>query len=102
MFGTHEVLVAARDLVDGYLTEKVEGGEVEYVHILFDRHQIVWSEGLMSESFLPGPQTTNCFETETMAEICRIFPDLDPKTGKGYGPAVRPALKRYEARLLVA
>ncbi len=102
LFGTHEVLVAARDLVDGKRVTKRTGGLVEYVHILFDDHQVVWSDGMLSESFLPGPQTTHCFEEERIAEICALFPELDPKTGAGYGPAARPALKRHEARLLVA
>ena len=102
LFGSHEVLVAARDLVDGMHVNTRPGGQVEYVHILFDDHQVVWSDGLLTESFLPGPQTTHCFEEERIAEICAIFPELDPRTGAGYGPAARPALKRHEARLLVA
>lgn len=102
LFGTHEVLAAARDLVDGKRVTKLEGGQVEYVHLLFDRHQVIWSDGLLSESFLPGPQTTHCFDAERIAEICAIFPELDPKTGTGYGPSARPALKSFEARLLVA
>ena len=102
LFGSHELLVAARDLVDGKRVRIREGGRVEYVHILFDDHQVVWSEGLLTESFLPGPQTTHCFDAARIAEICAIFPELDPKTGAGYGPAARPALKRHEARLLVA
>lgn len=102
LFGTHEVLAAARDLIDGTKVRQIEGGQVNYVHVLFDRHQVVWSEGLMSESFLPGPQTSHCFEEETIAEICEIFPQLDPRTGAGYGPAARPTLRRFEARLLVA
>ena len=75
---------------------------VEYVHLLFDDHQVIWSKGLETESFLPGPQTTHCFEQETVDEIRNIFPELDPSTGAGYGPAARPALKRFEAKLLVA
>jgi len=102
MFGTNEVLAAARDLIDGNLVRQVEGGQVHYVHLLFDRHQVLWSDGLQSESFLPGPQTTHCFEQETIAEICQIFPQIDPLTGAGYGASARPALKRFEARLLVA
>ena len=102
LFGTDEVLAAARDLIDGKAVKQVEGGWVEYVHLMFDRHQVIWSDGLASESFLPGPQTTRCFEAETLAEIRAVFPELDPATGEGYGPAARPALKRHEARLLVA
>ncbi|MEK6216373.1 MAG: Hint domain-containing protein, partial [Boseongicola sp.] len=100
LFGSSEVLIAARDLIDGRDVRQVEGGLVHYVHLLFDHHQVVWSEGLETESFLPGPQTTHCFEEETVAEIREIFPNLDPATGSGYGPSARPALKSFEARLL--
>ena len=102
LFGDSEVLIAARDLVDGRNVQQLSGGTVEYVHLLFDRHQVIWSEGLQTESFLPGPQTTHCFEAETVAEICEVFPELDPLTGDGYGPAARRTLRAFEARLLVA
>ena len=67
---------------------------------MFDRHQVVYSEGLATESFLPGPQTTKSFEADIVEEITSIFPELDLATGKGYGPAARPMLKRYEAEAL--
>lgn len=102
LYGSSEVLIAARDLVDGRGIRQVTGGMVEYVHLLFDRHQVVWSNGLESESFLPGPQTTGSFEQDVVAELRTLFPHMDPTTGDGYGPAARPSLKRYEARLLVA
>ena len=102
LFGEREVLIAARDLVNDRSVRRIEGGMVDYVHILFDRHQVVFSEGLATESFLPGPQTTRSFESEIVAEICTLFPEIDPQTGAGYSPAVRRTLKSYEARLLVA
>lgn len=100
LFGEGEVLVAAKDLVNDRSVRRVAGGMVDYVHILFDRHQVVVSEGLPTESFLPGPQITRSFEAAAVAEICRIFPDLDPMTGAGYSPAARRTLKSYEARVL--
>ncbi len=101
MFGESEVLIAAKDLVNDHSIRPVEGGEVEYVHLLFDRHQVIYSEGLATESFLPGPQTAKSFEAEIVDEICTIFPELDMATGAGYGPAARPLLKRYEAEALL-
>jgi hypothetical protein len=101
LFGEREVLVAARDLVNDRSVRRIEGGEVEYVHILFDRHQVVFSEGLPTESFLPGPQTARSFEAEIVEEICALFPEIDPATGAGYSAAARRTLKRYEARLLL-
>ncbi len=102
LFGEAEVLVAARDLVNDRSVRRRAGGEVTYVHLLFDRHQVVFSEGLETESFLPGPQTTKSFEREVVDEICAIFPEIDPETGSGYSPAARRTLKRYEADLLRA
>jgi hypothetical protein len=102
LFGDTEVLVSAKDLVNGRSVRVMEGGEVEYVHLLFDRHQIVSSEGLATESFLPGPQSTRMFEAEIIEELCTLFPALNPKTGGGYSPAVRRTLRPFEAQLLLA
>jgi len=102
LFGEGEVLVAARDLVNDLSVRRIEGGTVNYVHILFDRHQVVFSEGLATESFLPGPQISNSFEADIVQEICTLFPEINPETGAGYSPAARRTLKRYEARLLLA
>lgn len=100
LFGDTEVLVAAKDLVNGRSVTIIEGGTVEYVHILFDRHQVVWSAGLATESFLPGPHVLGGFEAAVQQEICAIFPELDPRTGAGYSPAARRLLKGYEAQVL--
>ena len=102
LFGEAEVLVAAKDLVNDHSVRRIEGGEVTYVHLLFDRHQVIFSEGLPTESFLPGPQTSKAFEADILQEICTLFPELDPETGKGYSPSARRALRAFEARLLLA
>lgn len=102
LFGEAEVLVAAKDLVNGRTVTWQPGGAVTYVHLMFDRHQVIYSEGLPTESFLPGPQTTNLFEQHLIDEICTIFPELDPQTGLGYSTAARRTLKAYEAQLLIS
>jgi len=102
LFGEAEVLVKAKDLVNDSTVTRRTGGTVAYVHILFDRHQVVFSEGLATESFLPGPQTTKSFERDIVEEICAIFPEIDPDTGDGYSPAVRRTLRQYEAQVLLS
>lgn len=99
-FGEDEVLVAAKDLVNGRSVSRRPGGKVTYVHLMFDRHQVIYSEGLETESFLPGPQIVNLLERPVAEEICALFPELDPETGAGYSAAARPALKSFEGRLL--
>lgn len=100
LFGSDEVLVAAKDLVNDMTVRRIEGGTVTYVHILFDRHQVIWSNGLATESFLPGPQTSAVFEQDIIDEICTVFPELNAFTGAGYSAAARRTLKRHEARVL--
>jgi hypothetical protein len=101
LFGEAEVLVAARDLIDGRNVVQKAGGTVTYVHLMFDRHQVVFSDGLATESFLPGPQTTDLFERSAIGEICEIFPQLDPHSGAGYSASARRTLRRFEADLLM-
>ncbi|MFY0621686.1 MAG: Hint domain-containing protein [Pelagimonas sp.] len=100
LFDEPEVLAAAKHLVNDQSIRVVEGGMVQYVHILFDQHEIIRANGLLSESFLPGAQINTLFETETVSEIVSIFPELDPETGDGYGPAARRILRGHEAALL--
>lgn len=100
LFGETEVLVCAKDLVNDHSVRRVEGGSVEYVHILFDAHEVVYSAGLATESFLPGPQMAQNFEQSIIQEICTIFPEIDPHTGVGYSSSARRTLRGYEAQLL--
>lgn len=102
LFGEAEVLISARDLVNDRSVLRRAGGDVTYVHLLFDRHQVVFSEGLETESFLPGPMTTKSLEREIVDEICALFPEIDRDTGQGYSAAARRTLKRYEADILRA
>ncbi len=102
LFAEDEVLVAARDLVNDGSVRRMPCNQVEYVHLMFDRHQVIYSAGLPSESFLPGPETPNLFEKRVLDEICALFPELDPETCTGYGPAARRMLSGQEGRLLCA
>ncbi len=101
MFGEDEVLVAAKDLVNDCSVWVRSGGEVEYLHLLFDDHQIVWSEGLLTESFLPGPQVMTDMDAPVREEVLSLFPDIDPHTHQGYGPSARPTIRGFEARAML-
>ncbi len=99
MFGEEDVLVAAKDLVNDLTIRAVPGGSVDYVHLFFDRHQIVFSECLATESYLPGAQTAKGFDDRIMAELRAIFPALD--MGGTAMTSVRPVLRSYEAQALI-
>ncbi|MFQ6546530.1 Hint domain-containing protein [Aestuariibius sp. 2305UL40-4] len=99
-FGEPEVLVPAKHLAGSDQIYRREGGTVEYFHILFDRHEIVFSNGALSESFHPGETGLSAVEEAQREELFSIFPELAASVDS-FGPSARPSLKRYEASLLV-
>lgn len=99
MFGEGEVLVAAKHLIDDRNVRRAGTSTVCYVHLLFDRHEIVIAEGLETESFLPGPVTLSGLEEQTRAELLALFPEL-AESPTGYGPPARPLLQRWEGAAL--
>jgi hypothetical protein len=76
-FALPEVLVPAHRLVNGRtVRHDLPAGDVTYVHFLCDRHQIVRSEGLASESFYPSPLSLTGVEAAAQEELLLIFPQL--------------------------
>ncbi|PIE12172.1 MAG: hemolysin [Rhodobacterales bacterium] len=77
MFGTDEVLVAAKQLLmlEG-IDVAEELNEVTYVHILFDDHQIIFSEGAETESLYTGDEALKGVGREAREEIFALFPEL--------------------------
>lgn len=53
--GRSEVLVKVRHLVNGRDVVQLDGGFVDYFQILFDAHQIIYAEGIATESLYAGP-----------------------------------------------
>lgn len=77
MFGHAEVLIPAIKLIEMpgiYVDTEVEG--IEYCHILFDAHEVIFCEGAPTESLLPGPQALELMPPEAREEILAIFPEL--------------------------
>lgn len=99
LFGTPEVLVAARHLVNGGTIRQVNRDRIIYVHMLFDRHEIVFAEGVPSESFHPGGYGLNGVMGPAREELFALFPELrcDPDS---FGDTARRCLREFEARLL--
>ncbi|MGR3713168.1 MAG: Hint domain-containing protein [Shimia sp.] len=75
LFGTSEVLCAARHLVNGREITQDPASVVTYVHLFFDCHQIVTGNGLPSESFFPGKVGMDRFDLKIREELFAIFPD---------------------------
>ncbi len=99
-FGEDEVLAAAVNLT-GLPGVSQAAADVTYVHILFDRHEIICGDGAWSESFQPGELALKGFDCDQRAEIAELFPELVVFGGQVTYPAARPTLRAHEACLLV-
>ena len=81
-------LIAAKRLLalPGVIQPRPLAG-VAYIHLVFDRHQVVMADGCWSESFYPGPQAMAALPAELAREYRMIF---------AQGGAVRPSLPIVE------
>ncbi len=55
--GQKEILVKACNLVNGTSVVSAEGGFVEYFQLLFDKHEIIFAEGIAAESLFIDTKT---------------------------------------------
>ena len=103
LFNTDEVLVTAEHLLNDHsITVDHLLREVTYVHILLERHSVVWANGLETESFHPANTALDMVEPTQRESLLSILPDLeaDPHSYGGYarrnlsGPEA--AILRYE------
>ena len=101
LFGCDEVLVAAKHLVDGHAVTQTDQAAVTYIHLMFDRHEVIYAEGAATESFHAGDTGLSAIANSAREELFALFPDLRSHP-QSYGPTARPCLRRHEARLLVA
>lgn len=100
LFGEAEVLVAATHLtvLEG-IEAKLTAG-VTYIHVLFDRHEIICANGAWSESFQPAMRMVNGMDASQRKEIAELFPEI---AGEELDfSAARLTLKAHEARVLLA
>lgn len=77
MCGASEALVPACKLLDlPGVTEVLPAHGVTYVHLLFDRHEIVWANDAEAESLFTGPEALKAIGPDARREILTLFPHL--------------------------
>ncbi|PVA09489.1 hemolysin-type calcium-binding protein [Pelagivirga sediminicola] len=100
LFNTPEVLISAKDLINsGTIKVDLSVREVTYIHLLLPRHQIIWANGLETESFHPASAALSTLEQADRLRLLARFPSLEfePQT---YGAFARRSLSSPEAAIL--
>ncbi|APO88300.1 type I secretion protein [Donghicola sp. JL3646] len=100
-FEEREVLAAAKHLVGSAGIHQVDVTNTTYIHFMFERHEVVLSDGAWTESFQPGDYSLKGIGNSQRNEIFELFPELKEKAGIQDYQSARRALKKHEAKLLV-
>ncbi len=101
--GEEEYLVTAKGLTHRKGIRVKEGCKaVTYYHIIFDRHQIVFSEGAATEAFYPGPQAVGAVDHEVFKELVNLFPSLDDPTSAEAAILSRPTIRPSQAKRVIS
>jgi hypothetical protein len=100
LFGVSEVLVRAEDLLnDTTITVDHALREVTYIHILLERHNIVFANGVETESFHPSNTALEMIDPAQRDVLTAVMPQvaINPEA---YGDYARRNLSASEAALL--
>jgi hypothetical protein len=73
--------------------------EVTYVHVLLPRHQIVWANGIETESFHPSNTALDTVDAAQRAALLQALPGLEADP-QAYGDYARRNLSASEAAIL--
>ena len=99
-FEEREVLVAAKHLTGLEGVDIVETSGTTYIHVMFDQHEVILSDGTWTESFQPGDMSLAGVGNAQRNEILELFPELATREGVDGYVAARRTLKKHEAKLL--
>lgn len=97
--GHDEVFAEAKKLVGKAGITQAAVPEVTYYHVMFDQHEVVLSNEMWSESFLPGPVAVGNLNDTQQAELFEVFPELDTPKGPAEFIAARPFAHKAEVAL---
>ncbi|TCL01265.1 Hint domain-containing protein [Shimia isoporae] len=70
---------------------------VDYVHLLFDRHELVLANGAPAESLFLGLQTAKSLDDKARRDLRRVL-DAQPDLLEGFQKTRLPEMKAHEAR----
>ena len=97
-FGEAAVLIPAKFLINGTTVREQPCAEVTYFHLMFDHHEVIYSDGQASESFHANDTGLDVIAEAGREELFAIFPELRWNSG-AHGDTARNCLKAREAEI---
>ena len=75
LFDASEVLLAAKHLIGRQGINQSVPNEVTYLNLLFEKYELIKTEGTWGESFQPAEHALNVFESEQREDLFMLFPE---------------------------
>ena len=97
LFGKDEILVAATHLVNADTIHRAPRRYVDYHHLMFDRHEVLLTEGVPAESFYPGEYILR--DDALREKVADLFPEMIEQDVSGW-KAARTMLGGRETKVL--
>ncbi|KMW60825.1 iron-regulated protein frpC [Candidatus Rhodobacter oscarellae] len=102
LFGEDEVLAPAMALVnDQSIRVDHRQTEVTYYHFMFDQHEIVYSNGVETESFHPAFAGVEALDDAKREELYKLHPEI-AIDAEAYGETARTTLQGFEVDVLMS
>jgi len=100
LFNQDEVLVTARDLVNDHTIIRDHAlKSVTYIHMLLPQHEIVFANGVATESFHPASAALATMQAGDKARLFDQMPEIR-ETPQAYGDFARRVLDKSETAIL--
>lgn len=97
--GEGEVFCAANKLLNDSTIRRAPCDQVEYFHLMFDHHEVIFAEGAPSESFLVGEYL--CGDNSALLnELQALFPDIE--NSASHNTPARYIVRGYEGLALAS
>lgn len=98
--------------IDPKCSQRINSNQaITYVHLMTEHHEVIFAEGIATETFWPGPEAIRGLSAQDMLELFSLFPDLASvhelvgeygrgQVSKTYGELARHCLKRRDLQHL--
>ena len=101
LFNESEVLVAAKDLINGEtIIQDLAMREVTYVHLMLPKHEVIFANGVETESFHPAMASLSSLDSHDRTRLLDLMPKLS-ENPYSYGQSARRNLITSEAAILM-
>lgn len=102
LFNAEEVLVKARDLVNDHSVLRAQNlTHVTYIHMMLEQHEIVFANGVATETFHPASAALGSLRTEEQGRLLQRVPEIKGNP-LAYGAYARRTLSASDAAILQA